>query len=89
MEGDLLVKDGENELPAFLHSGTPCNGITYADSTSISVANANFTLTAINAPFYYRLTSKSGAPLMDNKWRLHLKHPLEYGKMVEIEREFP
>ena len=89
-QGDLLLTDNAKtaptELPPFIHDPATCPpGPNYDDMRTVSVTN-DFKLTAIDAPFYYRLTSQSGMPITDNKWHLNASMTLPYGKKVEIER---
>jgi hypothetical protein len=66
--------------------GSCGDGEEYDDSqTGINVP-PDFTITAPNAPFYYRITSSN--PMKDNKWHLTAGIDLGYGKKIEVEKVF-
>ncbi len=58
---------------------------------SASMPTLQFSIKSVDAPFHYKITPNSplSAKLVDNFWHLNLRSDLEYGKKVEIQREFP
>jgi hypothetical protein len=68
------------------YAGGGCSGGEYDDSASGINVPSDFTITAPNAPFYYRITSSN--PMKDNKWHLTASIDFGYGKKIEVEKVF-
>ena len=65
-----------------------CNG-TYDDAIGPIAVKDSFTLKALNAPFYYRITAKDDkTTLIDGKWHMDLSIDLGNGKKENIKKSF-
>ena len=87
MNGDLYVNN------TLYKSGTgDCKNKEYKDIAGpikIQTGSPKISIKAGSAPFYYRLTSKSGKmALADGKWQMDLQISLVYGKTARIKKNF-
>jgi hypothetical protein len=87
-KGDLNVQGTDYTHDS--SAGQECApiGDEYDDSRSGINVPPDFTITAPNAPFHYRIKSADSVQLKDNKWHLTASINLGYMKKIEMEKTF-